>query len=203
MTKKLDKSMKYPEYIEELLPLSHFESLIEQSTEEYNEKLAEIDIEPREPLEVEKSEILFFNENFVDILMYFYETFGEDTLYLEEIAFGRGYSVNEVKEHCNLHFRDRFRFKEERLNEKLLEKTRHELATKVWPEGQPAANWWTKKAKEKKDDKNFLIFSENMVKFHLKEIRGSYILDCLKDLPLEEKARIIKEAKNNCEWLIK
>ena len=53
--------------------------------------------------------------------MYYYETFGEDTLYLEEIAFGRGYSVNEVKEHCNLHFRDRFRFKEERLNNKLLE----------------------------------------------------------------------------------
>ena len=42
-----------------------------------------------------------------------------------------------------------------------------------------------------------------MVKFHLKEIRGSYILDCLKDLPLEEKARIIKEAKETCEWFIK
>ena len=49
----------------------------------------------------------------------------------------------------------------------------------------------------------FLIFSENMVKFHLKEIRGSYILDCLKDLPLGEKARIIKEAKQTCEWFIK
>ena len=56
-----------------------------------------------------------------------------------------------------------------------------------------------KKSTRKNDDKNFLIFSENMVKFHLKEIRGSYILDCLKDLPLEEKARIIKEAKETCE----
>ena len=195
--------MKYPEYIEEFLPLSHFEGLVEQSIESFNEENAEFDIEPREPQEVEKSEILFFNENFVDILMYFYETFGEETFFLEEIAFGRGYSLNEVKQCCNWHYRDRFRFKEERLNNKLLEETRHELSTKLWPEGETAADWWRKKAQEKNDDKNFLIFSENMVKFHLKEIRGSYILDCVKELPLEEKARIIKEAKETCEWFIK
>jgi len=195
--------MKYPEYIEELLPLSHFEGLVEQSIKRFNEDLAEHGIEPNQPQEVENSEILFFNENFVDILMYFHETFGEETLFLEEIAFGRGYSVNEVKKCCNWHYRDRFRFKEERLNNKLLEETRHELSTKLWPEGETAADWWRKKVQEKNDDKNFLIFSENMVKFHLKEIRGSYILDCLKDLPLEEKARIIKEAKHTCEWFIK
>ena len=54
--------MKYPEYIEELLPLSHFEGLVEQSIERFNEENAEHGIEPNQPQEVENSEILFFNE---------------------------------------------------------------------------------------------------------------------------------------------
>ena len=190
-----------PEELFEFLPLSNFEGLVEESIERFNEDNAEFDIEPSEPQEVEKSEIHFFNENFIEILIYCYETFGVD--YICEIAFDQGYSVNEVKEQCNLAYHDRVRFKEELLNKKLLEETRHELSTKLWPEGETAAAWWRKKAQEKNDDKNFLTFSENMVKFHLKEIKGSYILDCLKDLPLEDKARIIKEAKNNCEWFIK
>tara|TARA_B100001989_G_scaffold103465_1_gene72390 strand:+ start:285 stop:1280 length:996 start_codon:yes stop_codon:yes gene_type:complete len=199
----LDKSMKYPEYVANYLPLSHFECLIEESTKKYKENLAEHEKEPNQPQEVENSEILFFNENFIEILVYFYETFGEETFFLEEIAFGRGYSVNEVKKCCNWHYRDRFRFREEKLNNKLLEETRHELSTKLWPEGETAANWWANKAQDKNNDKNFLKFTENMLKFHLKEIRGSCILDCLKDLPLEEKARIIREAKETCEWFIK
>ena len=47
-------------------------------------------------------------------------------------------------------------------------------------------------------------------KIYLKEITGSYILDCLRDISLEdfyaeceEKARIIKEAKETCQWFIK
>ena len=95
-------------------------------------------------------------------------------------------------------------------NKKLLEKTQHRLSTELWAEGTIAAEWWANKAQEKLNDKNFYIFSENMVKFHLKEIRGSYILDCLIDISLEdfyaeyeEKARIIKEAKETCQWFIK
>ena len=190
--------MKYPEYVENYLPLSNFEEMVVEARKEHFKDTDPFD----DPAEVNQSDLDSFDENFIDILIYFYEEF-EESMYLEEIAFGCGYSLAGVKFRLNRTYKDRFQFKERQLNEKLLEETRNELSTKLWPEGETAAAWWRKKAQEKNDDKNFLTFSENMVKFHLKEIRGSYILDCLKDLPLEEKARIIKEAKNNCEWFIK
>ena len=190
--------MKYPEYVENFLPLSNFEEMVEEARKEHFKDTDPFD----DPEEANQSDVDFFNENFIDIFIYFYEEF-EESMYLEEIAFGCGYSLAGVKFRLNRTYKDRFRFKEWQLNEKLLEETSYELSTKFWPEGETAAEWWRKKAQEKNADKNFLIFSENMVKFHLKEIRGSYILDCLKDLPLEEKARIIKEAKETCEWFIK
>tara|TARA_B100000965_G_scaffold258765_1_gene218125 strand:+ start:9416 stop:10360 length:945 start_codon:yes stop_codon:yes gene_type:complete len=185
-----------PEELFEFLPLESFEEQIEESITKFYD-------DPEEYMKkaFKKKEFPNFDEKAIDILVYIEETFGAE--YICEIAFDQGYSIGQVKELFFETYQNKNSFQEQIDNEELLTKTRHKLSTELWPEGETAAAWWRKKAQEKNDDKNFLTFSENMVKFHLKEIRGSYILDCLKDLPLEEKARIIKEAKNNCEWFIK
>ena len=178
------------------LPLESFEEQVEEAIAKYYD-----DPDEYKTKGFQKKEIPNFDEKVIDILVYIEETFGDD--YICEIAFEQGYSIREVKEHFFETYQNKNSFQEQLENEELLTKTRYKLSTELWPEGEIAADWWRKKAQEKHNDKNFLSFSENMVKFHLKEIRGSYILGYLKDLPLEEKARIIKEAKETCEWFIK
>ena len=39
-----------------------------------------------------------------------------------------------------------------------------------------------------------------MEKLHLKVIRGTNILDSIKELPEEEKSRIIKKTRETCKW---
>ena len=87
-------------------------------------------------------------------------------------------------------------------NEELLTEIQHQLSTQLWPEGREAAEAWAIKVNENTDDKNFAIFAKSMEKFHLKEIRGTHILDSIKELPEEEKSRIVKKARETCKWFI-
>ena len=147
------------------------------------------------------AKIEFFNENFLDILFYMQETF-EGTYYFEEISFGTGSTINQVKERLFDIYEDRFNFQESLDNEELLTEIQHQLSTQLWPEGREAAEAWAIKVNENTDDKNFAIFAKSMEKFHLKEIRGTHILDSIKEFPKEEKSRIVKKARGTCKWFI-
>ena len=188
--------------IRDNLPLNLFEENISKAREEFFEDLDDSEIQnPEEDENIPNSKIEFFNENFLDILYYMQETF-EGTYYFEKIAFGTGSTINQVKERLFDIYEDRFNLQESFDNEELLTEIQHQLSTQLWPEGREAAEAWAIKVNENTDDKNFAIFAKSMEKFHLKEIRGTHILDSIKELPEEEKSRIVKKARETCKWFI-